>query len=161
MELEKERQLPFLNVLVKRTQYGLTTSVYRKPTHTDRYLNFKSHHHPKMKVGIIKCLAHRAREVSHPDSFQTELQHLQQVFESNDYPAPLVRRCLGKKRTDPAETQSSDDKPKFLCLPYIKGLSESIERGCKQQNTKLASSDPREHSTAYSPESRTNLQKKR
>ena len=28
-------------------------SVYRKPTHTDQYINFASHHHPKTKTGVI------------------------------------------------------------------------------------------------------------
>ena len=37
--------LPFLDVLLHHNNDGtLFTSVYRKPTHTDKYLNFDSHH---------------------------------------------------------------------------------------------------------------------
>ncbi|KAJ8961870.1 hypothetical protein NQ318_021488, partial [Aromia moschata] len=45
METEKDGVLPFLDVLVKRTNNNkLAHGVYRKKTHTDRYLNAASHH---------------------------------------------------------------------------------------------------------------------
>ena len=43
LEREKDRHLPFLDLNVSRgVQGNLETSVYRKPTHTDKYLAFKS-----------------------------------------------------------------------------------------------------------------------
>ncbi|GJQ78841.1 hypothetical protein Trydic_g2681 [Trypoxylus dichotomus] len=40
MEVEKDGVIPFLDVLVKRKPNArLGHSVYRKPTHTDRYLH--------------------------------------------------------------------------------------------------------------------------
>ena len=40
-EEEKDAQLPFLDVMIKRTEKGkLETSVYRKSTHMDQILNF-------------------------------------------------------------------------------------------------------------------------
>ena len=56
MEAETEGQLPFLDVLVKRDGNHLTTSVFRKRTHTDRYLHYNLHHHPRIKTGVISCL---------------------------------------------------------------------------------------------------------
>ena len=45
LEREKDRHLPFLDLNVSRgVQGNLETSVYRKPTHTDKYLAFDSHH---------------------------------------------------------------------------------------------------------------------
>ena len=38
-------------------------SVYRKPTHTNRYLNANSHHHPSQKQGLIKTLVKRAQHL--------------------------------------------------------------------------------------------------
>ena len=63
MEREDNGTIPFLDVHVRRDGDKLTTSVYRKPTHTDRYLNYDSHHHPKVKSGIVDCLSHRAKRI--------------------------------------------------------------------------------------------------
>ncbi|XP_076658288.1 uncharacterized protein LOC143362208 [Halictus rubicundus] len=48
MEIENEdKSLPFLDVLVTRKIDGsLGHRVYRKPTHTNRYMHASSHHHP-------------------------------------------------------------------------------------------------------------------
>ena len=36
MEMEAEKKLPFLDVLVERSGNNISTSVYRKKTHTNR-----------------------------------------------------------------------------------------------------------------------------
>ncbi|XP_077517763.1 uncharacterized protein LOC144128315 [Amblyomma americanum] len=43
-EKQQNEAIPFLDVLVQRTSNGLATCVYRKPTHTGRYLSFHSAH---------------------------------------------------------------------------------------------------------------------
>ena len=44
-EVEGNNQLSFLDVLLKKDEDGhISTSVYRKPTHTDQYLQYSSHH---------------------------------------------------------------------------------------------------------------------
>ena len=41
-EVEQDGKLPFLDILLERTDSGgLKLSIYRKPTHTDQYLNFR------------------------------------------------------------------------------------------------------------------------
>lgn len=45
VENQKGGQLPFLDILVSRDSDGsISTSVYHKPTHTDQYLHFQTHH---------------------------------------------------------------------------------------------------------------------
>jgi hypothetical protein len=45
MEPEKDGSLPFLDAkLAQREDGTLDATVFRKPTHTDRYLHFNSHH---------------------------------------------------------------------------------------------------------------------
>jgi hypothetical protein len=51
MEIDSDSAIPFLDVLVIRKGMTLVTKVYRKPTHTNKYLNFKSNHPPHVKRG--------------------------------------------------------------------------------------------------------------
>ena len=90
MEEENAGSIPFLDVLVKRSGNQLTTSVYRKRTHTNRYLHFGSYHHPRVKVGIISCLRDRAERICNEKNIKEEKNHLQ-VFEANGYPPGLVQ----------------------------------------------------------------------
>ena len=64
MEKEQDNKLPFLNVLVTRTEQGSRSSVYRKPTFTGQYLNFNFHHPYTVKKGIVHYLQHRAKTIS-------------------------------------------------------------------------------------------------
>jgi hypothetical protein len=42
--LEKQDMPPFLDILLIKNDNGLLFSIYRKPTHNDRYLYFRSSH---------------------------------------------------------------------------------------------------------------------
>ena len=142
-EEESKCKIPFLDTMVERKERTVTTTVYRKPTHTDRYLHFLSHHHGKQLLSTICSLRDRAHNVCGKSERGRELSHLTGVFHTNGYPKPLVRRTLS--RTPPSSSkeecrvknEDDDDnteieQPKILCLPYIKGVSEKIERGCRQ-----------------------------
>ena len=56
-EHETNNSIPFLDVCVTReASGGLMTKIYKKPTHTNRYLNFNSAHSMSQKQGLVKCL---------------------------------------------------------------------------------------------------------
>ena len=78
MEAEKDGKIAFLDTLVHRESDGrLTTTVYRKTTHTDQYLAYDSHHPQSVKRGVVKCLFDRAhRIVTKPNGKVSEKQHL-------------------------------------------------------------------------------------
>ena len=65
VEKESDRQLPFLDILLTSEEdVSVSTSVYRKTTHTDQYLNFESHHPTAHKRAVVKTLLHRADALS-------------------------------------------------------------------------------------------------
>ena len=132
-ETESDNKIPFLDVLVKRDEGRVSTTVYRKPTHTNRYLNFRSNHHPRILTGVLKCLKNRADRVCDERHQTEELKHLRDTFRANGYPMRLIKYTLQKSPKDPnsATLEAPEGNPKLLSLPYIRGLSEEIQRRYK------------------------------
>ena len=61
-EAGPDSSIPFLDLLVTPKVDGtFTTKVYRKPTHTDQYLQWDSNHNLASKYSVINTLSHRAR----------------------------------------------------------------------------------------------------
>ncbi|GJQ65329.1 hypothetical protein Trydic_g7445 [Trypoxylus dichotomus] len=139
MELEKDGQLPFLGVLVNRNRDGaLGHRVYRKPTHTDRYLHYNSNHHPKQKRAVIKMLVDRAARICEHQHIEQELQHLNQALQANGYENPQVKRAMrpsNSKRTAD-EHQPSRDWQTTAYLPYIKSVTDRIGKTHERHNIK-------------------------
>ena len=73
MEEEEGGSLPFLDVLVqKETNGSLQTTVYWKPTYTNRYLHFHSNHHPRVKAAVITTLKKRAEDLCNEQDLTRE-----------------------------------------------------------------------------------------
>ena len=80
--------IPFLDTIVKPEADGsLSITVYRKPIHTDQYLQWESHHHLSAKFSVINCLSHRAKTVcSSPELPKQEMDHLMKALTQCKYP---------------------------------------------------------------------------
>ena len=85
LEREKDRNLPFLDLNVSRgVQGNLETSVYRKPTHTDKYLEVDAHHPICHKKSVAKTLLKRADCLpSSLDSKPEERKYVSNVLKAN------------------------------------------------------------------------------
>ena len=91
MELVVQGHLPFLDTGLQRDMNEeLIISVYRKPTHTDRYLQLHSHHPAQVKKGLVKCLLDRARDITRGRELKQEIKHLETVLQQNGYPAHFI-----------------------------------------------------------------------
>ncbi len=66
VEREFDGKLSFLdNEIVYHSDGSLTTKVYRKTTHTEKYLSFDSHHPLLHKNDVAKTLFNRAGKMQH------------------------------------------------------------------------------------------------
>ena len=95
LEREKDRNLPFLDLNVSREVRGnLETNVQRKPTHTDKYLAFDSHHSICHKMSVAKTLLRRADCLpSSRDSKAEERTYVSSVLKANGYIKTFLRNC--------------------------------------------------------------------
>ena len=141
---KEDGSIPFLDMLITPDEEGrLNTNVYRKPTHTDQYLHWDSHHAITSKYSMIGTLYHRARTVcSYPNQLQKEEKHLFKSLSKCKYPNWALNRVKLKSQT-PALKKSKENsnkpapnnsrRPKtHIVVPYHQELSESFKKTCKK-----------------------------
>ena len=135
MKEEKECTLPFLDALITRRSNSLSTSVYHKPNHTERYIPYSSHHHPMTITGVLRCMKDWAQNICSPESKEQELHHLEDVFLANGFPARLVTKTLSAPPVVPRPPPSPTQPPlKTLCTPYLRRVSDKLKRICAPLN---------------------------
>ena len=142
VEQEEDGTLPILDTLLRRREDGsLGVSVYRKPTHTDRYLHFESHHPTHVKRGVVRCLHDRARRViSMHDNLQTEVDHLARVLKQNGYSVNFIHNASVPPTQETADVSSPEEKQEkgpLVVIPYVAGMSEEIRRVCRKFNIRV------------------------
>ena len=83
-DAKPDGSIPFLDTIVMpQPDNSLLTSVYRKPTHRDLYLEWDSHNHLSTKLSVIKTLKHRTKTVcSNHQLLKEEEGHLNKALRS-------------------------------------------------------------------------------
>ena len=127
IELPGTDGLPFLDTLTKPTPNSIELTVYRKPTHTDRYLDYNSNHPISAKLPVIHTLIYRAKQVcSTPEFLTKEMDHLHKVLQDNHYQYSSFKRANPNikltKKPDPSTVKFIEGAR--VVIPYIKGLRE-------------------------------------
>jgi hypothetical protein len=98
-ETETGESLPFVYVLVYRNGTALLTKVYRKPTHTDRYLHFNSNHPPHVKRGVVHSLINRAITLcTEKQEYAKEVVKISQDLAMNGNSQHLIDSILKRSR---------------------------------------------------------------
>jgi len=141
LEKEKEKTIPFLDVLVIRNEDGIIdTNWYHKPTFSERYINYFSLHPLKDKINIIHNLKHRSMALSSPAYHKSNLEYIKKMLEENEYPISLIKKILYKQNNATNYRQqvidSTENKEKVFCkLPYIHGLTQHLKTSLERQTT--------------------------
>ena len=139
MELEKKRKLPFLDLDITRLDDRFITKVYRKDTHTNKYINWNSNCSEECLIGTMKTLIFRAHELCDLEQDkQEELQFLKNTFISNDFPPQVVDKVFHTYKPGQKKNQDEDAKPtETICVPYVPGFSERFRKVMRKNGIRV------------------------
>ena len=139
VEDKDDGSISFLDTTVKPEADGsLSITVYRKPTHTDQYLQWDSHHHLSAKFSVINTLSYRAKTVcSGHRLLQQEMDHLRKVLTKCKYPKWALDKVekrlnrstsetidvVNNQGTTDAQAVTNEVKTKgHIVIPYTQGI---------------------------------------
>ena len=152
-ELEKNKCLSFLDVLIERKENGeLETTIYKKETNTDLYIDWYSHAPIDWKKSTLRGLIKRALLVcSTEDKLEKELNHLKTVFcNLNNYPKHFVYQIIEDEITrNQSSTNTNNENNEDvneeeviqLTLPYNGQHGNQLIRKMKKRLKKLLPSN--------------------
>ena len=110
----QDGSIPFLDILIHK---DLSTSVYRKPTHTYTYTHYSTAAPQTTKDSLIRSLTRRAYNICSPQHLDLELTHVKSVLLDNGYPLNHINLIMHR-------TKKSLSKPK---PPRTKAYSHNRE----------------------------------
>ena len=148
-EVRNDGSMPFLDILVTPKEDGsLSTSVFRKPTHTDLCLQWDSQHTIPSKYNVAKTLYHTAKTISsEPQLQKKEEDHLCQALQECSYPLWTINRARIKSQNpsrskirnnnNQTSKKTTNNKNIHMVVPYQQGLSERIKNTCQKYGVQV------------------------
>ena len=137
METEKDNTIPFLDTTVTRdSDCPLTTTVCRKPTHTNQYLAYDLHH---LQSVVLLCVY-----TTEPNTSQRNRQLSQRKRNiCHQYlflMVVLLNLCENSQTTRvTANKERASEFNSTTILPYIKGVSEVLRCCLQHQGIRIVS----------------------
>ena len=137
--------IPFLDVLIHPDK---STSVYRKPTHTNLYTKYTSCNTNSAKNGVIRSLTRRAYNVCSPQHLDAELQTVRHVCLQNGFPPLRITTFMDEaacKYINPTRQRTTirqNPEPSlYVSLPFHPSLSKPIKKILGQHDIKVTHKD--------------------
>ena len=127
----------FLDTLLQRRDAGsLDVTVYRKPTHTDRYLDFHSHHPPKSRGDWSgACLIEPQPSPPGRTTRRRKSTIAPEYCGRMDTPVPSstpLQTLRWDEVANGTPPREEEHRPSLVMLPYTKGVSEDVQRVCRK-----------------------------
>ena len=120
-EEESNNSIAFLDTLItKKPDGSLKLSIYRKPTHTDQYLQFHSHCPLHKKLGVVRTLIDRKDSiVSEEKDREEESSHIEQALNQCGYPPWSINKVIREKdlpKQKKSANKNNDSRSKGLVV---------------------------------------------
>ena len=139
MEEESNEGLAFLDTLLKRNNGEVSVLVYRKPTHTDQYLHYSSHHQTSCKESVVSSLFNRAYSIiTNKDDLHKENATIKQVLKENGDQESITNQIFKRITNNHGLPQSQEQTQvkdiqeeeirMSINLSYVESTSEKLRR---------------------------------
>ena len=139
IEEESNGELAFLDTLLKRNNGKISVLVYMKPTHTDQYLHYSSHHLTSCKESVVSSLFNIAYSIiTSKVDIHKENATIKQLLKENGYQESIIckifKRITNNHSLPQSQqlTQATDIQEEeirmSMNLPYVEGTSEKLRR---------------------------------
>ena len=116
----------------------IEVGVYRKATHTSKYLDFHSHSPAQSKRAVVKTLMDRAKCIpSTAAQRQNEKRRVVNDLKANGYPESFIKSAGESNKTN-TQPRTQESPKAYTSIPYIKGVSERVRRILSRENIKTA-----------------------
>ncbi|KAI4476134.1 hypothetical protein M0804_013841 [Polistes exclamans] len=135
-------QVPFLKVYVDDIVTAIPKDRIEVTIKTFNSVNKKiqftieSNHPISQKIGIVKGLLFRALTLSSKEFHNNNKEKIEIILKNNNYPTSLIHMIFNKFRLVKEQEKEPNNK-KIIRFPFIKPLSNRINKCFKNTNVKL------------------------
>ena len=124
---------------MKRNNGEISGLIYRKPTNTDQYLHYSSHHQTSYKESVVSSLFNRAYSIiTNKDDLHKENARIKQVLKENGDRESITNKIFRRITNNHSLPQSQqltrvidiqeEEIRISINLPYVEGTSEKLRR---------------------------------
>ena len=122
--------------------------VYRKPTHTDQYLHYSSHHLTSCKKSVVSSLFNSAYSIiTNKDGLHKENARIKQVPKDNRYQESIISKIFkritnnhilpqSQQLTQATDIQEVEIRIS-INLPHVQGTTEKLRSILRSHKIKI------------------------
>ena len=129
--------LAFLDIMTYENEdKSIGHYIYRKPTHTNKYLNYNSYHPQCHKLGVIDTLFNRAFQICDKKHLEQEINYIIQILKDNEYPLPMIlkrMKIVKNKNLHPLQPRPKDPDKRII-LPWCGDVTNKLARFIRRKS---------------------------
>lgn len=141
-ETEINHCIPFLDLLIVNENNKVVLDLYKKPSSSNRILNYKSSHPLYQKINIINQLKTKIFTLSDKRFWTKNITNLKEILKINNYPNSLINRILNIRPPSDYTPHNNSGQPntntKYFKIPFLNGISQALSKKLTTDNCKIA-----------------------
>lgn len=124
VEIEKNGQIPYLDMEIIRQNESLMTNWYTKKTSSGRMINYHSTQPQKMKINTAINLIKKVHYIGDEKFDKDNMKKVANILAKNNYPINIIKSLMKKAQHETSKKRDNSETT-FFSVPYIPRLTES------------------------------------